>query len=893
MDHQTIGGGPYSPTLEPPHPTFPNAIYYASQDVAVAQLGRSDNGGLTFGPAVPMYNLTQCGGLHGHVKVTPRTPLTEANGHVGTVYVPNKGCGGQQAVVVSVDNGITFTIRPIPGSVAGPVDPSVAIDDAGKIYVAMSDGSGRSQVSVSADKGVTWQTAAPIDVGASFGLKNSVFPTAVGGDSGRATVMYLATATPGNYQAINAFTGIWHIYAASTFDGGLSWTTVRVTPENDPVQRGSICTGGTTCGADRNLLDFNDMEIDHEGRVIMAYADGCIGCTSPTGTDSRSAKATIARQSGGMRMRAAFDPPTVPSAPAAPLVTSVAGNLGVVTLKWSEPDHGGSAITGYNIYRRTAEGTYGTPLATVPANRTSYQDNTIVEGTEYFYRVTALNAVGESLPCGEFPIGALLPGENKCVLPGITILTDQRGDIITPIGESANPGWDLRRLSIAEPFGFTQDKVVFTLKVENLLAVPANTRWPIQFLVNGNTTTGYWVDMSTMPTDGGSSAAPVFKYGTFNPTGGTGGIYGAPTVRLGNADAESSFSPDGTIRIVLSRSKIPTLATGSTMSGFLVRVRFGTDLASVTPDNMPQDLVPAGQYVVVGNASCAPNALPTAALAASPLTGMAPVTVNFDASASSDPDAGDSIVSYTFNFGDGSPEVTQASALISHTYADSGAYLASVRVTDSRGATSTNPASVVVQVGTTLRGVVSRKTHGVGGPELGIPLPTEGPAGIECRNDGSNSHLLVFTFERNLTEVDSATVSQGTATKSGEGIGPNPNQYSVSLTGVANAQYVAVRLDGVKDTAGANLTDVRGRMGVLNGDTNGNGVVNATDVSQAKAQSGQPFSTSNFRLDVNANGAINASDVSQIKSNSGQSLPTSGASDSSAPIRSVSDKTAR
>ena len=98
--------------------------------------------------------------------------------------------------------------------------------------------------------------------------------------------MYLATATPGNYQATGVFTGVWHIYAASTFDGGATWTTVRVTPVNDPVQRGSICTGGTTCGADRNLLDFNDTEIDHEGRVIIAFADGCVGCTSPTGADS-------------------------------------------------------------------------------------------------------------------------------------------------------------------------------------------------------------------------------------------------------------------------------------------------------------------------------------------------------------------------------------------------------------------------------------------------------------------------------------------------------------------------------------------------------------------------------------------------------------------------------
>ena len=62
-------------------------------------------------------------------------------------------------------------------------------------------------------------------------------------------------------------------------------------------------------------------------------------------------------------------------------------------------------------------------------------------------------------------------------------------------------------------------------------------------------------------------------------------------------------------------------------------------------------------------------------------------------------------------------------------------------------------------------------------------------------------------------------------------------------------------------------------MGVLLGDTTGNGGVNASDVSQVKLQSGQTISGSNFRTDVNANGSINASDVSTVKLRSGTSLP--------------------
>jgi len=49
--------------------------------------------------------------------------------------------------------------------------------------------------------------------------------------------------------------------------------------------------------------------------------------------------------------------------------------------------------------------------------------------------------------------------------------------------------------------------------------------------------------------------------------------------------------------------------------------------------------------------------------------------------------------------------------------------------------------------------------------------------------------------------------------------------------------------------------------------------VNATDVGQTKAQSGQPVTGANFRQDMTPNGNINASDIGLVKSQSGQSLP--------------------
>ena len=72
---------------------------------------------------------------------------------------------------------------------------------------------------------------------------------------------------------------------------------------------------------------------------------------------------------------------------------------------------------------------------------------------------------------------------------------------------------------------------------------------------------------------------------------------------------------------------------------------------------------------------------------------------------------------------------------------------------------------------------------------------------------------------------------------------------------------------------GTTSGDVGVQMGMLLGDTSGNGFVNASDVSQTKARSGQAVDATNFRSDVTVNGSINASDVSLVKSRSGTALP--------------------
>jgi hypothetical protein len=163
---------------------------------------------------------------------------------------------------------------------------------------------------------------------------------------------------------------------------------------------------------------------------------------------------------------------------------------------------------------------------------------------------------------------------------------------------------------------------------------------------------------------------------------------------------------------------------------------------------------------------------------------------------------------------------------------------------------------------------VSRKTHN--GVPFDVDLPLSGTPGIECRQGqpGVNQHEIIVTFAAPVTVI-SASVTQGTGSVSS--VTTSGNDVIVDLTGVTNAQTIAITLFGVNDgTGGANVVVP---MSVLLGDTSANGSVNSSDVSQTKAQSGTAASATNFRTDVTLNGVINSSDVSVVKSKSGTALP--------------------
>ncbi|MGI8609348.1 MAG: hypothetical protein ACR2MY_09005 [Candidatus Dormibacteria bacterium] len=338
-DHETLGSGPYPPGIA--HGSYARTLYYCSQNIvqaAGAFCGVSTDGGTSYNPSVKIFGTgTPCGSIHGHVRVAPD----------GSATVPQKQCStktgaGGEGFALSQDLGQTWTY-PVPPDSTSPgsagSDPTIMAGARDTLYFGYSNGLRHPMVTVSPDHGQTWSKSS--DVGAAFGIQEAEFPEIVTGDDGRAAMAFIGTTTRGDDQApdqscteVNSaltcsanaqfFKGAWDLYVAYTYDRGASWQTVKV--PGGPVQRGCVWLQGGSQPC-RNGLDFNEITVDKQGRVLVSYTDGCTkacktnpnaidssGCgtsetaqidSQPTCTFAR--QTAVARQTCGLGLFAAYD----------------------------------------------------------------------------------------------------------------------------------------------------------------------------------------------------------------------------------------------------------------------------------------------------------------------------------------------------------------------------------------------------------------------------------------------------------------------------------------------------------------------------------------------------------------------------------------------------------
>ncbi|MEY2548302.1 MAG: hypothetical protein QOD64_884, partial [Verrucomicrobiota bacterium] len=151
-----------------------------------------------------------------------------------------------------------------------------------------------------------------------------------------------------------------------------------------------------------------------------------------------------------------------------------------------------------------------------------------------------------------------------------------------------------------------------------------------------------------------------------------------------------------------------------------------------TPGNFPAQLTVTSSFGQVSTniaqtiIAVQGNQPPVAVLDANPTSGSRPLTVHFDGSRSTDPDLSDTLT-YTFRFGDGTPDVT-GQPIIDHTYTTAGTFAARLVVTDSRGLESQNTAEQVITVSQASASPTPTATATVAPTATPASTPTATPA---------------------------------------------------------------------------------------------------------------------------------------------------------------------
>jgi len=284
---------------------YDQAVYYCYNKLLGIFCFTSFDGGATFDAGGQIFGLaTTNGGLHGAITSAPD----------GTVYVTPRV--ETPTVIVSKDNGLTWFDRSMGEDVGTPYprkNSEVATDTESNAYHIWTGADEGVYMSISTDSGESWGQdsirISPVEI------ISSVFPQVDAGDPGRIAITYLGSnnaselnesnidGSPwdGNAHSANANVSyyLYVTYSLNALDPNPVFHTFRASA--DPVQIGSICLNSGDCrdigGSNRNLLDFNDLHIDREGRIYIAFADGCTGdCATGNNSqpeDSRSRRATL------------------------------------------------------------------------------------------------------------------------------------------------------------------------------------------------------------------------------------------------------------------------------------------------------------------------------------------------------------------------------------------------------------------------------------------------------------------------------------------------------------------------------------------------------------------------------------------------------------------------
>jgi len=193
-----------------------------------------------------------------------------------------------------------------------------------------------------------------------------------------------------------------------------------------------------------------DYYIVYQDGNDVAHVNGATAKVTGLTNGVQYSFAVAAHNSAGLGVKSnpvSVTPSLLVVAPGAPMNLTAVPSLGQVQLTWNAPaNDGGAAITGYNLsWSLDPNGTFAFLLL----SETSYVHEGLENSTTIYYRVSAINEVGEGEKCEVVSVTTLSP---SILSPGSTDLSASviNGSISlywnAPVGEESNiTGYNIYR----------------------------------------------------------------------------------------------------------------------------------------------------------------------------------------------------------------------------------------------------------------------------------------------------------------------------------------------------------------------------------------------------------------------------------------------------------------
>jgi len=436
------------------------------------------------------------------------------------------------------------------------------------------------------------------------------------------------------------------------------------------------------------------------------------------------------------------------SAPTGLAATAVSGSQ--IRLTWSDSN---TSETGFAV-ERSLNGSSFTARATVGVNATSYTDSGLLSGVRYYYRIQALGNGNNKSAYSNTASAVTLSATSTSTTTSTTSSTVVSGVLPTkPTGLIATVlscsqirlSWNASIPGTYPIAGYDVYRWTGTTWVSML---PAGTRVFSPYTVSGlSLNVTYYYAVEAVDTHGGRSGlsgwtSALISSSTCGTSSTTSTSIATVTTTSTTLSGQKPTVPTWKVPplTVLSCSQIRLDWNASSpgsypIAGYDVYRWTGSAWVSILPTGTPVPTLTytnsnlsasttyyysveavdthggrsglnAWKSAATGSCSISSTTSTTLATNAPPVpyagtdqTVPVGTAVTLNGSGSYDPDG--SIVSYSWNFGDGT---TGSNAIVSHTYATTGQKTATLTVTDNRGAARSDAALVTVTTGGTSTG---------------------------------------------------------------------------------------------------------------------------------------------------------------------------------------------